>query len=161
MKQSIVQLPESLDFEIDGWQIIIRNHRITSSHGGLFGRMVCIAGGQESDKYTLAEFEKHGINFETVIECSVSEFEDEPAVLADLIWSYAFYHCKHYNVKLDANWPKCMNFSNSEMGLAYAQEFTNKIRNCKNWGELYDEMHPDSRFSIDIRCRILKEFESK
>ena len=159
--QEIAALPESADFYMCDIHVVIRNHKFDGSVGSFFETVMGIIQSEDSNIQTLSQFEDYGISFEGVIEYCAAELEDVPKNFGAYIWLYVIERSAFSMAKYNTDLPTYENFSNSESGLAYAQEFTNKIRNCKNWGELYDEMHPGSKFSIDIMCRILKEFGKK
>ena len=67
MPQSLTRLPQTADFEIDGTTIKIKEHRIVI-HSSLFKAIIAIARNGNPNSDVLAEFEKHGISYETVIE---------------------------------------------------------------------------------------------
>ena len=154
--QSIVRLPEMVDFKIGRWPVIIWDHRITDS-GGLLNVIKNLAGDMQADRETLSQFEDHGISYETAIECCIGELEEDPHILAEFIyWDYKIEKSKksYYQGKISN---ELGFFVNSEMGRNIADHIIEKLRDCQNWGELYDEMHPDSKFNEDIIKQIREE----
>ena len=153
MKQNLVQLPKTAKFEIDGWEISIRNHKI-SSYGGLLNRLMNIVNNTRLGRNVLSGLEKHTVSFEAVIEYCVEELELRPGVLEEVI--YGQYGIgergddKFFRVRP-------VKFSKSEKGRIIAGFFIDKIRDCENWGALYDTIRSDSKFSKKIKSKILKE----
>ena len=148
MPQSLIQLPESADIEIVGWGVTIRDHKVVS-WDGLFSHMVRLVRDYNRGIQDLVKFEKHGISFECAIEESVRELEQDIEAVARILSFCCF--------DTDA----CSRISKSKGGRNIADRYIEKIRNCENWGELYDEIHPSSKFSKDMRNRIIKEIKKE
>ena len=159
MPQSLTQMPQRADFVIDGQTIEIRDHKVKSS-SGLFGIMIRIMEGDESDRQSLCQFEKHGISFETAIECCAHDIENDVYVLGNIIfWNYDIKETKESGTFEHLN--AVLAFSESTAGRTIAEQFIEKIRSCDDWEELCDEMHPTSKFYKDIKNRILKELKKQ
>ena len=145
MAQSLVGLPKKTRFEINGILIEIKNHKVTEIMG-LVGKIKWIANTKESDRDTLTEFEKYRISFETAIECCVQELENNPIILGSTIWWY----------DIKTNLKAIIDFSATGNYETYAELYIEKLRDCQNWGELYDELNNKSRFA-----RYMKRLFSK
>ena len=157
MPQSLTQLPKKAGFYIVGWDIIIRNHRVTGM--GLFWDIMRIIRGVNSDRQTLTEFEKHGISFEAAIECCASEMEHDVNMLTNIMWHGDILESVFGTTQMLDTRSKCEDFSKSMAGRKIAEIYIEKIRICDNWGELYDEFHYTSEFIKDIKNRIVEELK--
>ena len=157
MGQSLIQMPKSAYFDIEGYTITIRDHKV-ENFGGLLGKIAGIIGDEVfSHRLILEEFEKHGVSYEAVIEWCAYELEHDTNILESIIRDQYGYHedaehdyIRHKNIRI---------FSKSEKGRNMANQFIEKIRSCENWGELYDELHPRSKFQREMGCRAIKEIE--
>ena len=147
-------MPKQMSVQIQGWPVTIHNHRVTSKDG-LFGRIAVIVRYPDSYRESLAEFEKYGINFEMVVEYCACELLDDPLILAGVTWHYNIKTFKHTPSTI--LWNRITMFSKSIVGRHIADQFIDKIRNCDNWGELYDIMHPQNKFNRNIRSRMTAE----
>ena len=149
MPQNLIQMPKDAEFEICGWLIEIRNHAVMLMDG-LFGMMMHIIKDEGSDKQTLYQFEKYGVSFEAAIECCAWELENGVDVLARAISDkYRLWRALPKNIGHSEH-----DFSESAAGRAVADQYIEKIRSCDNWGDLYAELHPTSKFSMDINTKI-------
>ena len=156
MPQSLIRMPETAEFIICGWNITILNRKIEGS-GGFPLRILCIIEDSFSDREILYQFEKHGINFEMMIEECAREFEHEVKVLAKIIdWQRDKMIAGGLHVKKRRN--DVNRFSKSVEGRLIADQYIEKIRSCNNWGELYDELNMQSKFQKDMKKRVKKEF---
>ena len=156
MPQSIVRLPESTEIRIPKWDIVIENHRVVSEMG-LFGGIGHILDNSREDETTLELFEEGGISYESFIEYCVEELDEEPTTLAyailrldgilQTIGSYS-----------DSRFGRIVNFSASEAGRSIAVDIIDKIRDCHNWREFYNELHETGKFQKDMADRVTKEW---
>ena len=148
--QSIVEFPKTVNFNICGWPISIYNHTVKVI-GGLCTVLMSIVKDSKSDRNTLVKFEDHGISFNGVVEYCATELEDNPGRFATIIWGH--YDVGRLQNKADI---KCIlaEFSKSGTGLVLAEKFADKIRDCANWEELYDILHPDGDFQKNITSKI-------
>ena len=157
MPQNTIQLPKNAEFEIDGYGVTIQNHMVTN-YGGLFGPIMYIVTCLDLPKNELVKFEKHGISYEAAIECCVLNLEKDAEVLTDLI--YHDYDMKRVSKNgTDSNWKDLHIFSKSVAGRKIAGQFTEKIRSCDDWGQLYEEMHHTSKFYKDMKNKIKEEMK--
>ena len=153
MEQSIVQLPFMAFVKFRVSYVRIRNHKVIN-HNGLFGAIRTIILREKADRQILTKFEKHGINFEAVIEYCANELEDDSRILADMIrWGYGI----RGQIKDGVYMKECNDFSKSPTGRPIADMFVDNIRDCRDWQELYDELHPQSTFSKHMTKKIHKE----
>ena len=137
MPQSLTQLPETAEFEIGGWRIIIRNHKYGYVMG-LFGTILNMIVDKNLEKNILCEFEKQGISWEMTVEYCAYELEHDVDVLA-----YAIRR----NVEIQKNsWDETCDFLKSDVGRKIASQYIEKIRSCDNWRDLYDELNFTSQF---------------
>ena len=155
MPQSLIQLPEKAQFEIGGRIIKIRDHMIVNQVD-LFGVIVSIINDLDHHKDALYQFEKHGISFEMAVEYCIQEIEGNALVFARAVAWYRFvYNIKEKGETISGNrWVSVKNFSKSPAGRIIVEQITEKMRNCDDWGELYDEMHPTSKFCRDMESKI-------
>ena len=153
MTQSLTRLPETAHIIIGERHIKIRNHKVESAEG-LTGRIVSMMKNPHNNRETLYQFEKHGISFEMVIEYCANELEHDVDVFAWVIRHYKGALC-NVDSPGGINWSKILNFSKSDTGTAIVGLLIDKIRNCNNWEELYDELHPESRFGRDVKNKII------
>ena len=184
MPQSLIHLPKDAEFEIGGWDIIIRNHKIVNSDS-LFLLITNMIGMDDSNRDTLYQFEKHGISYEAAIEYCVHELDNQVDLLRILIfWNYDYPKIEEIDAYaiLNRDSAKLVDFdtgnpvdhlirggqttvserhrqilslfSKSVEGRNIANMFIEKIRSCNNWGELYDELHPQNKFNKDVGRRI-------
>ena len=158
MTQSIVGFPESADFEICGHIIKIRFHKIIH-HGGFFALALNILADSDANRQTLAEFEGHGISYESFIECCITELEENPETFARIInW---IDHTSQQVIPLHSagKWDHVLLFSQSSRGMEMAEEFEEKIRNYENWGEFYDDLKPASKFIKEMKKHLKMEIK--
>ena len=156
MPQSLIRLPETAWIIIGLGCVNIENHEVKSTDG-LIGNIVRIALDSDSQGDTLREFEKHGVSYEAAIECCVTELEHDTSKLSDLI----FYNYLWNNVggldKRDDYRRKSDVYSASVSGRKMAEQLVEEIRNCNDWGELYDQVNLSMEFHKDIKKKIEKE----
>ena len=154
MPQNLIQLPKKADFRIAGWTITIRNHKVAES-SGLIGCIMKVADDVKSNRDTLYQFEKHGINFETAIEECVMEIEYDTYALA---WVIGRYH-DFLTIEI-TDWPAYRriraNVIKSSAGKAVVNQFIENIRSCDDWGELYDKLQLTTKFNKDAK-KIIKK----
>ena len=157
MPQSLTQLPETANIGIGKTYTTIVNHKVTGYHSGIIGQILSVTKCKKCDRYSLAEFEKHGISFEAAIENSVLDLEDDnPDGLASIVyWKYDIRELGGINQEWN-HWA-CRNFAESAAGRIMAEQLVEKIRSCNNWEELYDELHMSSQFQQDIKSRLVRE----
>ena len=150
MPQDLTELPETAKFEIGGWGIIIREHKVVNLKG-LFGCIMYITGDQNHDRDTLTRFEEYGISYEAAVEYCIKELECSTIILAEaLFWNYHIHEIE-----------KISKIPNNLAMKIIAEQFIEKIRSCDNWGELYDEMCDTSQFTKDMKKRVLGEIEQQ
>ena len=155
MPQSLIQLPKTAEFVICGERIRIKDHRFMSSYSYFF-KIMSIIKDSKSDSDTLYQFEKHGISYEATIEHCAYELEHDADALFNVIyWIYRIRNITGANI--NKNWNVIGDFSESGAGGKIAEQIIEKIRSCENWGQLYEEMHPESRFSEDMKKKTRKE----
>ena len=154
MAQNIVDIPESADVQIAGWRMIIQNHKI-QEFDKLFCKMMQIADDRNCTRKTLTEFEKYNISYETAIEYSADELENNMNTLAEVIH---WYYNDDFIEKMGTNgkWDELLRFSKSNAGRNIADDIIDKIRNCENWEELYDEIHTGSKFNKDMKKTVME-----
>ena len=158
MPQSLTQLPKKMEFAIAGWDITIEDHKIVDNNG-LLNSIMHAVDDPGSDRNILYEFEKHGVSFEMVIEYCVWEIENDEDILADVMW-YMNVIMELIHTIIGINmWSECRNFSKSVKGREISEQYTEKIRSCNNWEELYDEMQQTSKFHRDMKKRMNKEIK--
>ena len=148
MPQSLIRLPETAAFVICGLPMWIEDHKIveTRSCAFLFSNIMDIIKNEKSDIHTLREFEKYGISFEAAIECCVYELEHDTDVFAYVLAG----KYKHWKIPPKSIEKSEINLSKSAAGRMLADQFIEKIRSCNDWGELYEELHPTSKFCVDM-----------
>ena len=161
MPLSLTQMPKQAYIEFEGEdgetiEVAIENYE-TFSNCGLFYEIMDIVNWLDLGSQILNKFEKHGVSFETAIEYCVEEIEKNTRVRVWLIWW-------HHPVKVaddppGSHWDRINIFLNSATGGAIIEQYIEKIRNCDNWEELYDEFHHTSKFQQDMKSRICKELE--
>ena len=155
MPQRIVQLPKKAEFEIMGCPIIINDHRIMN-YCDIFDEVMNIIQHSDYDRHALDQFEKYGVCFKDAIKYYIRELKYDTKSLVYVVF-------RHYNVHKNTRkqnndlWDIIRDFSESEAGAMITRRFIDKINNCGNWGELYSEMHNTSRFSLDLKSRIIWE----
>ena len=97
------------------------------------------------------KFENHGVIFEAVKEYCADEIQCRHIEFGEIITS-------RYNIQEipDVNdMPSILNaFFKSSTYLEIRKLFIDKIRSCKKWAELYDELNPASKFSKWMQGRI-------
>ena len=157
MPQSLILLPERANIRILGWGIEIREHKVVG-WGGLWGRIINIIEDTESHRGTLYQLEKHGLGYEAAIEWCARELEDNAYILAQFI--YLNYNTDRIREMVGENVMNIIHvFSKGVTGRKMADQFTEKIRSCENWQELYDELHPASKFNLDMKNKITVELK--
>ena len=156
MPQSLTQLPEKTEFRVGGHRIIIRDNRVVNWKG-LFDAILWCVMSSRTHRDTLYQFDKHGISCEMAIECCAEELDGgNTEKFANLIGT-------HYEIKrISGQSPfsrsdEFFNISKSGAGRIIVDQLIEKIRNCDDWGELYDELHLSSRFQKEIKKKIEKE----
>ena len=162
MPQSLTRLPQTADFKMERYPIRIRDHEVENwGVRGLLGKIMRVISHSDSNKETLCQFEKHGISFEMVIEYCACELEYNTDILADIMYGH-YYDDDVLNEKgviLDLE--SIHIFSKSEAGRIIAGQFVEKIRNCGDWEELYDEMQMTGKFRKDMKRRIKRELKKQ
>ena len=157
MPQSLTQMPKEASFVIRGWPIRIRDHEVVSDDG-LFGEIMHMVKRPNTDRRVLARLEEHKINYETAIEYCARELENNTVILANIInWYYNMGDIEKASWQYNRN--IILDFSKMDAGRAIASQFIEKIRSCENWQELYDEMHLTSKFSKDMKKKIIREIK--
>ena len=158
MPQNLIQLPKKADFRIAGWTITIRNHKVAES-SGLIGCIMKVADDVKSNRDTLYQFEKHGINFETAIEECARELEYDIETLGNFIYWNMNYIKVSAGMTTNKDLDIIYKFAESEAGKKIAAQFIEKIRGCNNWEEIYDELQLTTKFSKYMKERIIKEIK--
>ena len=158
MPQSLTRLPKTADIKMDNWDITIRNHKMVNTVG-MFPKIMSIIDDLKFNVQTLYQLEVHGISFEMVIENCVDGLENNVGVLADYIWGDNCRNSDWIATIGDSSWDQVLVFSKSVAGRNIAEQFIEKIRSCDDWQQLCEEMRLTSRFSRDMRQKILKEWE--
>ena len=160
MPQSLTQLPKDADFRVLGWEIQTRNHRIINCAHGLWGVIIDIIRDSDSSMDTLYQFEKQGISWEMAVECFAHELEYHDTALSDTIcWCYDNLEIK--KMFTEKTLERIDGFSESAAGRKIAEQFIEKIRNCDDWEELYDEMQMTGKFRKDMKRRIKRELKKQ
>ena len=160
MPQSLIQIPESAEFDIEGYTITIRDHKVVYV-GGLHGEILYLIRSKTSYRDMLYQLEKHGISFEAAIECCSQELVEREHVLANTIyWLYDTVGKIKMTGKKNTQ-EVIIDFSKSAAGRKIAEQFVEKIRSCGNWGELYDELQLTTKFNRDMEERIIKEIKEQ
>ena len=159
MSQSLTQLPETANIGIGRTYTTIVNHKVTGDYSGIIGQILSVTKCPECDRYSLAEFEKHGISFEAAIENSVLDLEDDnPNGLASIVyWEYNMRDFGGEHISMN-QWASNV-FAKSAAGRIMAEQLVEKIRSCNNWEELYDELHMSSQFQKDMKSRLVREIK--
>ena len=160
MPQNLIRLPKIADIRFTGRDVTIRNHKVVE-RGGLTSRIMRITNDQGSNRQTLVEFEKHGINSEMAIEECVRELEEDVNTLAHAVFMYwdredilKYYTGKKWDDGIFA-------FTKNKTGRIIADQYIEKIRSCDNWGDLYDELHHTSKFQKYMKKRIKEEMRQQ
>ena len=150
MTQSLTQLPKTVDFNINGQWIEISNYEVVQPRS-LFHAIMHIIHYFDSDKNTLTQFEKHGISFEMVIECCARELDKD-----NMEFTIITHDCYKILTTREKyiDWDTRLAFSKSVVGKKIVQQITERIRDCNNWEDLYDEMQLTSKFQKEIKRRI-------
>ena len=134
MVQNLVQLPETANIIINGFQLYIENHRIWS--GYLLEWSLEIMN-QHVWNQAVAEMQSAGISFEAFVETCADEIDSNYMVQIALLKS-------HYGIM--RTWGKWRRFTKSDAGIEFARIFTDKIRDCSDWKEFHEHMHSQSKF---------------
>ena len=158
MPQSLIQLPKEAKFKINGWNVIIHNHKVENSGTGIFYLIISTIQGSTSDLLTLTSFEKHGVGYESAIEYCAHELEHDVDTLAYVILLNRPIRSKKTNV-VKNQCDLVFKFSKSVRGRAIASQYVEKIRSCSNWEDLYDEMQLTSKFQKEMWNRITREIK--
>ena len=165
MPQSLTQLPETADLQIDEWPICIRDHKVLDDDG-LFGEIMGIVNSLYVDRNELKQLEEHGISFEAAIECCAGELGGNEKIHGWRLLRFINWHPEdmeecHTSYRIMDKYGDALtlNFSNSTAGRRIADEIVEEIRQCENWGELYDKLHMTSRFQKDINNKIRRKME--
>ena len=159
MKQEIIQLPETTEIKPSrGYTLLIKNHEVVNP-SGLF-EWITIVIGNNIWKNTVKQMQDKAVSFEAVIEWCITELEERPVILSEIIW---YFFKISYNTnepdKMVLQWNKNREFSKSEAGRVIADQFIEKLRDCHNWDELGTEMNLQSRFNIDMKQQMKKRIE--
>ena len=149
----MTRLPNTADIEILGWSIEIRNHQVVNYDCRFFDVIMDLVSDVRSDRETLYQFEKHGISFEMVVEECVKELEEDTLALVSLIFGH-YKLSKIVYADKGSTWLEKCAFSAGRTGRKIVDRIVEKIRDCNDWGELYDEMNPESRFHKEIIKKI-------
>ena len=160
MPQSLIRLPKTAEFEIAGFSITIVDHNVAHNNA-LLSRIMQIVNDSISNRNTLYQFEKYGVSFEMVIEYCVWEIENDIDVLADLIWFRDAISKFIHTTRGVIQWSECKDFSKSVAGRWISEQYTEKIRSCNNWEELYNMMRWNCKFQMDMEERIIKEIKEQ
>ena len=158
MPQNLIQLPKEATIHIAGNHIQIEEHRVRDGYG-LIGCMMIIVMDSPHNREILTQFEKYRVSFEAAIEESVRELEGDAEILANILdldqdIQREFPGAKsHMNIFIP--------FSKSEAGRTIAGIYVEKIRNCSDWGELYDQMHWKSKFHREMKTRTKMEMKQQ
>ena len=158
MTQTLIRMPQTADVEILGWHVTVWKHRVV--FGDLWSKIIGIIMESKSNRETLYEFEKHGITFEAVIEYCAKKFEDDFEVLENIIWDQKMMKIAG-TLNTGDRGLIGRNFSKSVTGRKIAAQYTEKIRSCGNWEELYDEMQLSSQFQKNMKSRIIREIKQQ
>ena len=157
MPQSLIQLPQTAYFKIEGWPVTIREHEIVGDNS-LVLTMTLVIKLEDYYRGVLSKFEKEGISFEAAIEECARELEQDTNTFTEVI--YWFYGFCEFEEKDPENIKGFIHsFSESEAGRTIAGQIVEKIRSCNSWEELYDELQWTSKFHKNILCRIKKGLE--
>ena len=65
------------------------------------------------------------------------------------------------NMNVGHDWQIILDSSKSTPGSRIAELYVEKIRGCDDWQELYDEMHPSSRFYKDMHNYLVGELKCR
>ena len=154
MQQSLTRLPQTAEFKIGGIFITIKNHKVTNDYG-LLSRIMDVIPDSKSDRNTLYQFEKNGISYEMGVECCAEELENNKDVLARFITRCTDFENHGIHISHQA----ILDFSKSDAGKMIAEQYIEKIRNCDDWGEFYEQIHLQSKFQKEMGCRIRDEIK--
>ena len=154
MPQSLTGLPETANIMIGGYVITIRNHGIRGSRSLFENIMTVVYNNSNENREILVEFEKYKVSYEAVIERCAMEIEKDTAVLVNVV-----FYDEDENQLLHDAWGGLLKFSKSDAGRVMAGQLIDKIRDCNNWGELYDEMQMTSKFKKEIRRRRMMSYD--
>ena len=161
MPQNLIQLPESANVDFGKWYTAcIRNHKVVSADG-LFNVITDVVAGHPYNRQILSEFEKYGISYEAAIEYCVEELEHNTRLLERVI-EYLYgdvIACIKHDKKHP--WYTIHIFSKSPITRIISVHFIEKIRSCESWDELYDEMHPDSKFLANMKTMVQNELNTQ
>ena len=159
MTQNLIQLPKEALFEVGKRLITIMDHKVMN-RWGLLDTILLIVRSFDSDRQTLYQFEEHKVSFEAAIEYCAAELEhDTDALFCVVYGKYAIQNIR--GLGIDKTYYLIEDFSKSVAGRKIAEQLIEKIRSCDNWGELYDEMLYTSKFTKDMRKRMIKELKEQ
>ena len=150
--QNLIQLPKNAEIQILGWGIGIRNHAMISPFT-LIESVIGIIQDVRSDWQSLCQLEKHGINFETAIECCIDELENRTDPLEHIISNY--YNICEFKDDENVDVDNLVEFSKVEAFRAATCQLVEKIRSCDDWQQLYEELHTSSTFQKGMKTRII------
>ena len=158
MPQSLTGLPQTADIKINGYVITIRDHKVKYWYG-LYYQIMSIVEKSNTNRHTLTQFEKYGISFEAAIEYCVAELEHDTYAFSELILYIYLWKNEGLSKNITDYKHKCDVFSASMEGRKIVEQLVEGIRNCNDWGELYDQVNLSTKFHKDIKKRISMEIK--
>ena len=157
MTQNMTGMPETAEFRVRGYLVTIENHEV-ENWGGLLDIMWCVTN-VDRDKDILSKFEKHGVSFAAAIKCLIQETSSKNDMIARALQ-------RHYGTcvvesEIINQRDKIIVFIKNPQGELMMKQFTDKIKKCNNWIELYDVLDLTSRFQRDAAETIRNKVEDR
>ena len=158
MPQNMIELPQEAEFDIEGFHVVIQNHRVKTYDHSLLGAIIMITRNTSIDVNTLQQFERHGISYEAAVEECAYELENNASALAWVIyWSHDSARIKDAttgNTREEVDI-----YAASDRGRKIAAQYIEKIRSCDDWQQLYEQLHYNSPFQKEMEGKVLAEIE--
>ena len=146
--QNIAGLPESATIHALGADLVIENHKIESGWNLLRWLKRVIETSKDDWNNLKAEMVYHDVSYEAAMEQCIMELEN---IHVGPLWIRSWY--SSYDTQHGTRGEK-LPVLDSLIDHEITDRFTDKIRDCTNWDELYGELHHKSRFSKDMKKQI-------
>ena len=161
MAQNITELPETAEIKFQHHTVKIKKHKVVNP-GGFFGNIDWIIEWPKYDRNSLAILEKHGISYESFIECCVAELESRRDILFKFIENDYSFSSNDVSDSDELHIPTqhiisgMPEFLESDVCWEIVNQYIDKIRDCKNWGEFSDKMTKYSVFRENMRNKTFR-----
>ena len=162
MTQSIVGLPEKAKIKIRGFNISIKNHKVTGPLGFLDRMLWLIREDRREWENAVSQMQAQQISFDTMIDTCACELDNDYKILGRVI-------AVHYNFEKEWNitdvntgddsetFKRADEFSKDISGREIAEKIIDEIRDCVSWDHFLGVMNTESVFSHGIKKLIRKE----